>query len=219
MLHTMALHPHAPNGTPRQIRSLGRSRRRTIASLGCGLVVALAMATDAAPASAQGIGPSPFGFGFQPFGFYQPYGATYGTSLRTPPYFALNPPVYYGARHARPYGISPFASPPVVGPGDGYRSRLRSRFPSPIDFQYTPDFRRSVAPLCNPFVHNSPAKPVSKVVKAEAVGTKPSDAKTDATEAKVVNHPKATVETPVSPIRSNPFVEGASEKRARVALR
>ncbi len=53
-------------------------------------------------------------FGFAPFGFYQPFGAQYSTSIRTPPYFATNPPVYYGARHARPYGLSPFAAPPQV---------------------------------------------------------------------------------------------------------
>lgn len=76
-------------------------------------------------ASAQ----QPCGFGgFAPFGFYQPYGARYGTSLRTPPYFATNPPVYYGARYARPYGISPFAAPPSVSAPASYRARLRTQF-------------------------------------------------------------------------------------------
>lgn len=74
---------------------------------------------------------NPGQYGFLPFGFYQPYGASYGTSLRTPPYFALNPPVYYGVRHARPYGISPFASPPMVAGGENYRSRLRVQFQQP----------------------------------------------------------------------------------------
>ncbi len=74
---------------------------------------------------------NPGQYGFMPFGFYQPYGANYGTSLKTPPYFALNPPVYYGARHARPYGLSPFASPPMVGAGENYRSRLRVQFQQP----------------------------------------------------------------------------------------
>ena len=82
---------------------------------------------SAGEASAQ----APGGLGFFPYGFYQPYGAQYGTSLRTPPHFAVNPPVYYGARHARPYGISPFASPPMVSAGAGYQSRLRSGFLSP----------------------------------------------------------------------------------------
>jgi hypothetical protein len=69
--------------------------------------------------------------GFLPYGFYQPYGARYGTTLRTPPYFATNPPVYYGARHSRPYGVSPFASPPVVSAGQNYNSRLRTQFEQP----------------------------------------------------------------------------------------
>ena len=34
--------------------------------------------------------------------------------LPLPPYFALHPPVYYGTRYARPYGVSPFAAPPQV---------------------------------------------------------------------------------------------------------
>lgn len=67
----------------------------------------------------------PFGYGF-----YQPYGIRYSTSVRTPPYFAVNPPVYYGARHYRPYGASPFASLPLVQPGETYRTR--PEVPSPM---------------------------------------------------------------------------------------
>ena len=94
-------------------------------------------------ASAQG----PGDYGFLPFGFYQPYGARYGNSIRTPPYFTTNPPVYYGARHARPYGISPFASPPLVTAGQNYESRLRSQFKQPQ--VPTPQ------PICNPCVSHS----------------------------------------------------------------
>ena len=100
----------------------------------------LAVALTSNTASAQVPGP----YGFLPYGFYQPYGAQYGSSIRTPPYFATNPPVYYGARHARPYGVSPFASPPLVVARDDYRSRLRSQFQQPR--VPTP------APLCNPYV-------------------------------------------------------------------
>lgn len=89
----------------------------------------LALAYFCAPSTAAGQNPGPYGF--LPFGFYQPYGANYGTSLKTPPYFALNPPVYYGTRHARPYGLSPFASPPMVQAGDNYQSRLRVQFQQP----------------------------------------------------------------------------------------
>ncbi|MDA9777561.1 hypothetical protein N9D38_03910 [Rubripirellula sp.] len=62
--------------------------------------------------------------GFVPFGFYQPYGLSYGTSVRTPPYFATNPPVYYSGRYARPYGLSPFAAPPMLQVSPGYRGEL-----------------------------------------------------------------------------------------------
>ena len=98
-------------------------KRLLVASL---LALAAAVVTSDT-ASAQ----YPGNLGFFPYGFYQPYGARYGTSIRTPPYFATNPPVYYGARHSRPYGISPFASPPVVGAGAGYESRLRTQFLQP----------------------------------------------------------------------------------------
>jgi hypothetical protein len=72
-----------------------------------------------------------FGYPFVPFGFYQPYGAHYGTSLRTPPYFALNPPVYYGTRYARPYGLSPFAAPPMMDAPADYRGRMATQFVRP----------------------------------------------------------------------------------------
>ncbi len=93
----------------------------------------------------------PTGYGVLPYGFYQPYGARYGTTIRTPPYFATNPPVYYGSRHARPYGISPFASLPQVAPGADYRSRLRMQFEQPL--VPTPQ------PACNPCVHHSTTAP------------------------------------------------------------
>ncbi len=113
----------------------------------------VAAAVTSQTASAQMPGP----YGFFPYGFYQPYGAHYGTSLRTPPYFATNPPVYYGSRHARPYGLSPFASPPLVVASDDYRSRLRSQFHQPQ--VPTPQ------PLCNPYIVPS----VKPQVEAEEI--------------------------------------------------
>ena len=65
------------------------------------------------------------------FGFYQPYGIRYSTSVRTPPYFAVNPPVYYGERHYRPYGASPFASLPLVQAGQGYTTRAAGERSTP----------------------------------------------------------------------------------------
>lgn len=117
----------------------------------------------------------PANLGFLPFGFYQPYGVRYRTSTPTPPYFALNPPVYYGARHARPYGLSPFASPPLVTPGAGYRSRLRTEFMEPV--VPTP------APQCNPCVSHSQS--VSNAGPSPTVAQGP-----------VRDNPFVTVETP-----------------------
>lgn len=120
--------------------------------------IALAVAALAAIAfggSDQAAAGQPSGYPFFPFGFYQPYGAQYGSSIGTPPYFALNPPVYYGARHARPYGMSPFASPPVVSPASNYRGRLRTDF-------YLPESETSPM-IANPCITQSCAvKPVQK---------------------------------------------------------
>ena len=112
--------------------------------------IALAIAALAAIAvggSDQASAGQPSGYPFFPFGFYQPYGAQYGASMGTPPYFALNPPVYYGARHARPYGMSPFASPPVVSPASDYRGRLRTDF-------YLPESEKRTI-MVNPCISHS----------------------------------------------------------------
>lgn len=103
-----------------------------------------------------------FGYPFVPFGFYQPYGATYGSSLRTPPYFATNPPVYYGARYARPYGLSPFAAPPMMDAPADYRGRLASEFVRP--------------PVNNPYIIESCANGcvnTSRTEKGSDVVTRP----------------------------------------------
>lgn len=137
--------------------------RRLIATL----FVLAAAVLSADSASAQ----YPANAGFLPFGFYQPFGATYSSSIRTPPYFATNPPVYYGSRHARPYGLSPFASPPLLSPGSNYKSRLRSQFLQPV--VPTPQ------PLSNPCVsHGKPAPKLAvseqpKEVEIGAVRTNP----------------------------------------------
>ncbi len=111
------------------------------------LVVSLFASAVVLASSDNASAQRPGSYSFLPFGFYQPYGASYGNALRTPPYFATNPPVYYGARHARPYGLSPFASPPLVTAGERYESRLRSQFQQPL--VPTP------APLCNPYIHSA----------------------------------------------------------------
>lgn len=90
------------------------------------VVIAVAVAAMATESHALAQCPGGFGgggFGFQPFGFYQPYGIQYRSSVPTPPYFSVNPPVYYGTRHFRPYGLSPFAAPPQVSASSNYQSQ------------------------------------------------------------------------------------------------
>jgi hypothetical protein len=60
------------------------------------------------------------------FGFYQPYGLRTDTLTPTPPYFAIHPPVYYGQRYSRPYGISPFPAMPELGVPADYKAIRRS---------------------------------------------------------------------------------------------
>lgn len=133
----------------------------------CCVAIFVAVSTSDT-ASAQG----PGSYSFLPFGFYQPYGAYYGTSLRTPPYFALSPPVYYGARHARPYGLSPFASPPLVSAGENYESRLRSQFMQPQ--VPTPSPAARGLQQCNPCVsHSKVVKPTYVAAKVGEVRTNP----------------------------------------------
>lgn len=85
----------------------------------------LLFATLAMPTSANDW--PPFGF----FGNYQPYGLQSRSSVATPPYFSVHPPVYYGSRHTRPYGMSPFAMYPQVAAPNTYQGRLDSDFVTP----------------------------------------------------------------------------------------
>ena len=150
----------------------------------------LVLATLCSPStvSAQGSG----AYGFLPYGFYQPYGGTYGTSLRTPPYFALNPPVYYGARHARPYGLSPFASPPQVSAEENYESRLRVQFAQPRVPTPGPAPRGELQ--CNPCL-----EPVGGVVIP------------DTQQEAVVQQAAVVQQEAVGEIRRNPFVVNDDE--------
>ncbi|TWU67022.1 hypothetical protein V7x_25940 [Crateriforma conspicua] len=112
-------------------------------------VMTVGMAADRAEANQ----PYPYGFGFQPFGFYQPYGVRYRSRTPTPPYFALNPPVYYGARYSRPYGISPFAAYPTAAAPSGYQGRLRTDFyEGPQGYM---NYHKTLNPTANPCIHVS----------------------------------------------------------------
>lgn len=133
----------------------------------------------------------PGNLGFMPCGFYQPYGVRYSNSVRTPPYFSLNPPVYYGSRYARPYGASPFASPPLLTAPASYQAHPAAAFVRPPG---------TIGPeICNPFVEELGAgdKPTAnKVVLA---------AGTDE-----ISGQKSAIA--IGPVRFNPFV--ASEEIA-----
>lgn len=130
----------------------------------------------------------PGNLGFLPFGFYQPYGVRYGNSVRTPPYFALNPPVYYGSRYARPYGDSPFASPPLLTAPAGYHAHPAAEFvrpPAVIGRE-----------ICNPFVGDLGA---TNTLAADEVVT--TAGTTAGTREKSANA--------LGPVRFNPFVASA----------
>lgn len=122
--------------------------------------------------------------GFVPFGFYQPYGIRYSTTVRTPPYFAVNPPVYYGPRYARPYGESPFASPPLLSAPTSYQVQPAAQFvPPPKTIGHE---------VCNPFVGGMSVsdKPASSDVVSTVGGTAASL--------------EVSRET-IGPVRINPF--------------
>lgn len=149
--------------------------------LACTLcLAAVAILASASSAHAQGPGgyAAQGNFSFAPFGFYQPYGAVYGTSLRTPPYFALNPPVYYGARYSRPYGLSPFAAPPMLSPPADYHGRTAARFVQP--------------PTSNPYIVES---------CGTCVGANDSKQSSGNVVAMVAKGSRGEV-------RNNPFVQG-----------
>lgn len=118
------------------------------------VVVTTADTASARHPFASGNAPS----GFFPFGFYQPYGAQFTSRIPTPPYFSVVPPVYYGGRYARPYGMSPFAAPPMAERPAGYRGRLRSQFEDGP--HATPE------PISNPYICKSSAPP-TPVTKGE----------------------------------------------------
>ena len=77
------------------------------------MLCAIALVSSAGQASADCGG----GFGYGGYGYYN-YGIR--PYVPAPPYFALHPPVYYGARYTRPYGDSPFAAPSQLQPAAGY---------------------------------------------------------------------------------------------------
>lgn len=78
-------------------------------------------------------------YGYRGFGF-----GGCNINNQTPPYFAMHPPVYYGQRYSRPYGVSPFAAWPQLQVNPAYAPRLETEraamIPNPY---YTPGVVRS----------------------------------------------------------------------------
>ncbi|WDQ19186.1 hypothetical protein [Rhodopirellula sp. P2] len=164
--------------------------KRSIQRLFLGLAVVAGCVACCEEASAQ----SPYAFGFQPYGFYQPYGSVYRSSIPNPPYFATNPPVYYGTRHYRPYGVSPFASPPVVSPGADYRSQV-----APMNQR-----RGYVGPVSNPYICKAGESTSHLVTKSKADATKSSEVAADSESATTLVSNSADF-TP-GKVQANPFV-------------
>jgi len=81
------------------------------------LVAAVALTFSANTAEARGPGMGPLGntvTGYYSgnFGYYNMLWRLYNTGhVPVPPYFALQPPVYYSQPVARPYGYGPYAYP------------------------------------------------------------------------------------------------------------
>jgi hypothetical protein len=89
--------------------------------------------------------------GFNHFGI-RPY-------VPAPPYFSIHPPVYYGARYARPYGDSPFAALPQLHPAKGYSAKPYANYAITIENPYCPATPVSV-PGVSPVVQNKKVEPL-----------------------------------------------------------
>jgi len=65
------------------------------------------------------------------FGYSLGQANQFRNRLPAPPYFSVYPPVYYGERHERPYGESPYASWPLLQSSSDYSARPKQ---SPVQF-------------------------------------------------------------------------------------
>ena len=70
------------------------------------------------------------------FGYGGYGGARMQAYVPAPPYFALHPPVYYGQRFTRPYGVSPFAAWPQLQPNAAYAPQQHVQRAQVIDNPY-----------------------------------------------------------------------------------
>lgn len=86
-----------------------------LAKLCCACLLTLACQTSVQ--ADHGLGLS-YLFGYGGLGGFA--GTAQPSYYATPPYFAMHPPVYYGERYTRPYGVSPFASWPQLQTNPAY---------------------------------------------------------------------------------------------------
>ncbi len=103
------------------------------------LLCAIAVTLTAGQASAQWGGG---GYGNGNFGYGGYYGSYLQPFVAAPPYFALHPPVYYGKRYTRPYGVSPFAAPPQLQTNPSYAPEAQAQRALMLSNPYcvTPDY-------------------------------------------------------------------------------
>lgn len=121
----------------------------------------LAVGSQTAEARGPGMGPlgnSATGYFSGNFGYYNMLWRLYNTShVPVPPYFALQPPVYYSQPVARPYGWGPYAYPrwietpvpaPVVKP-----AMVNNPFVTPKKAK--PEKGATAQMIFNPYIDNA----------------------------------------------------------------
>lgn len=108
-----------PRFTQTNVESVGEfiaiEVKKMLSRFSLSLIAAVALLTACPSVQAQ----DPFGV---QFGYVLGYQNSFRNRLPTPPYFSIYPPVYYGKRYERPYGESPFASPPLLGASNDYHA-------------------------------------------------------------------------------------------------
>ncbi|MFO1062974.1 MAG: hypothetical protein U0892_03760 [Pirellulales bacterium] len=109
-------------------------------------VAAALLACSAASVQAQDCGGLGYAalYGFGGVGGFGGYGMR--STVPTPPYFALHPPVYYGARYTRPYGTSPFAAFPQMQPNPNFTPKPAAPHTLSVVNPYAPQHAASAEP-------------------------------------------------------------------------
>ena len=172
-----------------RVATVQNASRSTVLALAMAAVIAIFCTGEM---QAQGFAGN--AFGFQAFGFYQPYGIQYRSTVANPPYFAVNPPVYYGQRYYRPYGVSPFAAPPQVVAPESYQA-----IPEPASLRL-----RHIGPVGSPVANPHCPTTLCDNEKAKS-GAENEEL---AAESAAPRHELQVTEVATAgPVRSNPFFD------------